>query len=68
MIFIYLQMFGVRQALLASLPGLARTAGTRRSLHLTRLATAVEIKMPSLSPTMEEGTIVKWTKVDLMMF
>ena len=56
-------MFGVRQAVLASLPRMARTQQASRSLHVSRLALAMELKMPSLSPTMEEGTIVKWTKV-----
>ena len=64
MIFIYLQMLGVRQAVLASLPGLTRAVTCSRSLHVSRLARAVQVKMPSLSPTMEEGTIVKWTKVE----
>ena len=56
-------MFGVRQAVLASLPRVARTQQASRSLHVSRLAAAVQLKMPSLSPTMEEGTIVKWSKV-----
>ena len=34
-----------------------------RALHVSRALAAVQIKMPSLSPTMEEGTIVKWMKV-----
>ena len=59
-----LQMFGVRQAVLASLPRVSRAQQTTRSLHVSRLAMAVQLKMPSLSPTMEEGTIVKWTKVE----
>ena len=58
-------MFGVRQAVLASLPRVARTQLSSRSLHVSRLAMALQLKMPSLSPTMEEGTIVKWTKVEL---
>jgi len=34
-----------------------------RQLHKTRLVMAVtEVKMPALSPTMQEGTIVKWYK------
>jgi len=33
-----------------------------RELHSTKDLHAVELKMPSLSPTMEEGTIVKWLK------
>jgi len=32
------------------------------SLHTSAVSAAVQIKMPSLSPTMEEGTIVKWLK------
>ena len=36
---------------------------TTRALHMSRVAAAIQIKMPSLSPTMEEGTIVKWMKV-----
>ena len=34
-----------------------------RAFHMSRVLGAVKIKMPSLSPTMEEGTIVKWMKV-----
>ena len=34
------------------------------SLHTSAVSAAVQIKMPSLSPTMEEGTIVKWLKVN----
>jgi pyruvate dehydrogenase E2 component (dihydrolipoamide acetyltransferase) len=42
---------------------LARTAALgRRSLHTSGRLAAVQLKMPSLSPTMEEGTIVKWYK------
>ena len=36
---------------------------TTRALHVSRVAMAIQLKMPSLSPTMEEGTIVKWLKV-----
>ena len=36
---------------------------TSRALHMSRAVAAIQIKMPSLSPTMEEGTIVKWMKV-----
>ena len=57
-------MFGVRQAVLASLPRVSRAQQVSRHLHISRLARAVQLKMPSLSPTMEEGTIVKWTKVE----
>ena len=57
-------MFGVRQAVLASLPRVGRAQQASRSLHVSRLAMAVQLKMPSLSPTMEEGTIVKWSKVE----
>jgi len=35
-----------------------------RALHVSRALAAVQIKMPSLSPTMEEGTIVKWMKAE----
>ena len=59
-----LQMFGVRHAVLATLPRVGRAQQASRSLHVSRLAMAVQLKMPSLSPTMEEGTIVKWTKVE----
>merc|ERR1719186_1524950 len=31
---------------------------------MSRVLGAVKIKMPSLSPTMEEGTIVKWMKAE----
>ena len=31
---------------------------TSRALHMSRAVAAIQIKMPSLSPTMEEGTIV----------
>ena len=54
-------MLGVRQAVLASLPRVAHVSS--RTLHVSRLAAAIQLKMPSLSPTMEEGTIVKWFKV-----
>jgi len=37
--------------------------GTTRNLHTSRSLLAVQLKMPSLSPTMEEGTIVKWHKL-----
>jgi len=37
--------------------------GTTRKLHTSRSLLAVQLKMPSLSPTMEEGTIVKWHKL-----
>jgi len=33
-----------------------------RSLHTTPVLSAIQLNMPSLSPTMEEGTIVKWHK------
>jgi len=35
-----------------------------RAFHMSRVLGAVKIKMPSLSPTMEEGTIVKWMKAE----
>jgi len=35
-----------------------------RAIHMSRVLGAVKIKMPSLSPTMEEGTIVKWMKAE----
>ena len=65
-LFTSFQMFGVRQAVLASLPHVAR-GNQVRSIHVSRLAMAIQLKMPSLSPTMEEGTIVKWTKVYLLV-
>ena len=59
-------MLGVRQAVLASLPRVGHVSHvSSRTLHVSRLAAAIQIKMPSLSPTMEEGTIVKWAKVCL---
>ena len=60
-------MLGVRQAVLASLPRVAHVSHvSSRTLHVSRLAAAIQLKMPSLSPTMEEGTIVKWAKVGLI--
>ena len=57
-------MLGVRQAVLASLPRVAHVSHvSSRTLHVSRMAAAIQLKMPSLSPTMEEGTIVKWAKV-----
>jgi len=38
------------------------SAFTIRNLHATSILSAIEVKMPSLSPTMTEGTIVKWMK------
>ncbi len=35
-----------------------------RSLHAAAVLNAFELKMPSLSPTMTEGTIVKWAKAE----
>jgi len=35
-----------------------------RAFHMSRVLGAIRIKMPSLSPTMEEGTIVKWMKAE----
>jgi len=32
------------------------------NLHTSRVTSAIQLKMPSLSPTMTEGTIVKWLK------
>ena len=62
-------MLGVRQAVLASLPRVAHVSHvSSRTLHVSRLAAAIQLKMPSLSPTMEEGTIVKWAKVGLMSY
>ena len=37
--------------------------GRGRGLHTSLQCCALQLKMPSLSPTMEEGTIVKWHKV-----
>ena len=34
-----------------------------RRLSTSARVCAVQLKMPSLSPTMSEGTIVKWLKV-----
>ena len=49
---------------MASLPRVAHVSHvSSRTLHVSRLAAAIQLKMPSLSPTMEEGTIVKWFKV-----
>jgi pyruvate dehydrogenase complex dihydrolipoamide acetyltransferase long form len=39
-----------------------QTATAVNSLHTSAVSAAVQLKMPSLSPTMEEGTIVKWLK------
>jgi len=55
-------MLRVGTASLASLCRLGQASC--RALHLSRTATAIMIKMPSLSPTMEEGTIVKWVKAE----
>ena len=33
------------------------------TFHTSSSSPAIQLKMPSLSPTMEEGTIVKWLKV-----
>jgi hypothetical protein len=41
----------------------AALLGCRRHLSTTARVCAVQLKMPSLSPTMSEGTIVKWLKV-----
>lgn len=43
--------------------GMARLLARGRQLHTSGMVAAVQLKMPSLSPTMEEGTIVKWYKV-----
>ena len=57
-------MLGVRQAVLTSLPRVCHVFHvTSRTVHVSRLSAAIQLKMPSLSPTMEEGTIVKWAKV-----
>ena len=46
------------------LRGAARVLGPRgRALNTSPALSAIQLKMPSLSPTMEEGTIVKWHKV-----
>ena len=42
----------------ASVPGSAAA-----NIHTSHVVQAVQLKMPSLSPTMTEGTIVKWLKV-----
>ena len=34
------------------------------ALHTSLNLNAIEVKMPSLSPTMTEGTIVKWAKAE----
>jgi len=47
-------------ATLARIPDKVAT----RAIHMSRVLGAVKIKMPSLSPTMEEGTIVKWMKAE----
>ena len=60
-----MQMFGVRHAVLASLPRVSRHVYSR-SLHVSQYAASIQLKMPSLSPTMEEGTIVKWAKVNTL--
>ena len=51
-------MLSVAQVSLAGM-GRLQTKVAIRALHLGRVASAIQIKMPSLSPTMEEGTIVK---------
>ena len=57
-------MLGVRQAVLATWPRVSHVSQLHaRALHVSRKAAAIQLKMPSLSPTMEEGTIVKWAKV-----
>lgn len=38
------------------------TAIALRRIHVSAVVNAIEVKMPSLSPTMTEGTIVKWNK------
>ena len=46
------------------LRGAARLLGPKgRALNTSPALSAIQLKMPSLSPTMEEGTIVKWHKV-----
>eukprot|EP00092_Neocalanus_flemingeri_P010305 GFUD01011102.1.p1 GENE.GFUD01011102.1~~GFUD01011102.1.p1 ORF type:complete len:584 (-),score=260.59 GFUD01011102.1:165-1916(-) len=59
-------MYKLGQPSLASLGRLHSQVGrvVTRALHVSRVATAIELKMPSLSPTMEEGTIVKWLKAE----
>ena len=44
----------------------ALAAAASSNLHTSAVNSAVQIKMPSLSPTMEEGTIVKWLKVNMI--
>jgi len=45
------------------LRGAARLLGPKgRALNTSPALSAIQLKMPSLSPTMEEGTIVKWHK------
>eukprot|EP00090_Calanus_glacialis_P029932 TRINITY_DN4810_c0_g1_i5.p1 TRINITY_DN4810_c0_g1~~TRINITY_DN4810_c0_g1_i5.p1 ORF type:complete len:580 (-),score=267.46 TRINITY_DN4810_c0_g1_i5:124-1863(-) len=56
-------MLRVAQVSLAGM-GRLQTKVANRALHLGRVASAIQIKMPSLSPTMEEGTIVKWMKAE----
>ena len=39
----------------------AAASGNPAALHTSFQLNAIEVKMPSLSPTMTEGTIVKWS-------
>ena len=57
-------MLHVSHVALATMPRVCQVSHVlNRSLHVSRLAAAINLKMPSLSPTMEEGQIVKWAKV-----
>lgn len=40
------------------------TSTIQQWLHTTQRVDSLEVKMPSLSPTMTEGTIVKWNKAE----
>ncbi|XP_073514231.1 pyruvate dehydrogenase protein X component, mitochondrial [Phyllobates terribilis] len=58
---------GIVRSFIASLrsPGPGGAAGSFRLLHTTERqwgAPSVQVLMPALSPTMEEGNIVKWLK------
>jgi len=58
-------MLHVSHVALATLPRVCQVSHVlNRSLHVSRLAAAINLKMPSLSPTMEEGQIIKWAKAE----
>merc|ERR1719348_788289 len=58
-------MLHVSHVALATMPRVCQVSHVlNRSLHVSRLAAAINLKMPSLSPTMEEGQIVKWAKAE----